>query len=130
MSKTTQNRERVTHKARRLRLNFDEGTKKLLDVVNEVTNLGGDISSTVVDVSDEGWDCNSVYLSFVSPETDEEWQQRLKEIDQAEARVKEQAKWAARMRKAARVEEELVEYERLKAKYESNDKGTKKVSNE
>lgn len=67
----------------------------------------------------------TLYLTFDSPETDEEWQQRLRDLDEFEARDKQMKIEAAAKKKAgrkARQEEERAEYERLKAKFEKSKK--------
>ena len=93
-------------------------------IVEIVRAKGGSVESATIqsEYDNSGWDTSvTLYVDFESPETDEEWAQRLKEMDEAEAREKaRKVKEAAdkKLAKKMKEERERAEYERLKAKFE------------
>jgi len=92
-------------------------------IVEIVRAKGGSVESATIqsEYDNSGWDTSvTLYVGFASPETDEEWAQRLKEMDEAEAREKaRKVKEAAdkKLAKKMKEERERAEYERLKAKF-------------
>lgn len=92
-------------------------------IVEIVRAKGGSVESATIqsEYDNSGWDTSvTLYVDFESPETDEEWAQRLKEMDEAEAREKaRKVKEAAdkKLAKKMKEERERAEYERLKAKF-------------
>ncbi len=93
----------------------------VIEMTDKLKARGADLASATLNYeifNNPGRD--GFYFEFFSPETDEEWEQRLKEIDEADAKNKaRRARDAPRkeLAKKAREEAELAEYERLKAKF-------------
>lgn len=98
------------------------GDTTINDVIKYVKENNGDLDSVYFDITDSHtWRGPTMFFTFTSPETDEEWAQRLKEMDEAEAREKaRKVKEAAdkKLAKKMKEERERAEYERLKAKFE------------
>lgn len=114
----------------RERLMSVERTKDMLsgdttinDVIKYVKENDGDLNSVYFDITDSNrWNGPAMFFAFTSPETDEEWAFRLKQLDELEAREKaREMKEAAdkKLAKQKKEENERAEYERLKAKFET-----------
>lgn len=94
----------------------------LKEVIKHVKANNGDLDSVYFEITDPDGYVHGPTISFffTSPETDEEWQRRLKEMDKDEAREKaRKVKEAAdkKLAKKMKEERERAEYERLKAKF-------------
>lgn len=125
MSKVSANRHLGQSRERLMSV---ERTKDILsgdttinDVIKHVKENDGDLDSVYFDITNSnGWNGPTMFFAFTSPETDEEWAFRLKQLDELEAREKARViKEAARkkMAKQKKEEKERAEYERLKAKF-------------
>lgn len=112
----------------RERLMSVERTKDMLsgdttinDVIKHVKENDGDLNSVYFDITDSNsWNGPTMFFAFTSPETDEEWAFRLKQLGKLEAREKtRKTKEAAdkKLAKQKKEEKERAEYERLKAKF-------------
>lgn len=103
-------------------IEIDDKTS-VAQIVEIVRAKGGSVESATIqsEYDNSCWDTSvTLYVGFESPETDEEWAQRLKEMDEAEAREKaRKVKEAAdkKLAKKMKEERERAEYERLKAKF-------------
>lgn len=117
---SNQSRERLMKVDRTQNMSYIDTT--LNSVIKCVKENNGDLDSVYFDHSIDFYSGSCVlFFTFSSPETDEEWQQRLKEMDKAEAREKAtKIKEAAdkKLAKKMKEERERAEYERLKAKFE------------
>jgi len=116
---SNQSRERLMKVDRTQNMSYIDTT--LNSVIKCVKENNGDLDSVYFDHSIDFYSGSCVlFFTFSSPETDEEWQQRLKEMDKAEAREKAtKIKEAAdkKLAKKMKEERERAEYERLKAKF-------------
>ena len=116
---SNQSRERLMKVDRTQNMSYIDTT--LNSVIKCVKENNGDLDSVYFDHSIDFYSGSCVlFFTLSSPETDEEWQQRLKEMDKAEAREKAtKIKEAAdkKLAKKMKEERERAEYERLKAKF-------------
>lgn len=88
----------------------------VIEMTDHLKARGVDLASAILIYREDGF-----YFVFFFPETDEEWEQRLKKLDEADARRE-----ARRIREIERKERnakiieaaERAEYERLKTKFE------------
>lgn len=95
------------------------GDTTINDVIKHVKENDGDLDSVYFDIT-TSWNGPTMFFAFTSPETDEEWAFRLKQLDELEAREKaREMKEAAdkKLAKQKKEENERAEYERLKAKF-------------
>lgn len=100
---------------------MEPGFTTLNDVIKHVKENDWNFDSVYFDmVPDAPSHGPSLFFASTSPETDEEWAFRLKQLDELEAREKAmEIKEAAlkKMTKQKKEEKERAEYERLKAKF-------------
>lgn len=93
----------------------------VIEMTDHLKARGVDLASATLTYETPRDRENGFYFMFFSPETDEEWEQRLKELDEADARRE-----ARRIREIERKESnakiieaaERAEYARLKTKFE------------
>lgn len=124
---SNQSRERLMKVDRTQNMSYIDTT--LNSVIKCVKENNGDLDSVYFDHSIDFYSGSCVlFFTFSSPETDEEWTRRLKEIHEELRRNKAEASEKARTARELahrknmikrKEEKDLAEYERLKAKFEA-----------
>lgn len=100
---------------------MEPGFTTLNDVIKHVKENNWNFDSVYFDTTPDNLSQGpSLFFASTSPETDEEWAQRLKQLDELEVREKAREIKEAALKKVAKQkkeEKERAAYERLKAKF-------------